>query len=96
VELCALLTRVTERLQDLHTRRANAEREAVDLRQWAESDRQEIRFAAKKSQEDELRQRADRHDAKAKPFEAEVAILKKQIEQLDNEEKRLRDRMLVP
>lgn len=95
-ELCDELTRVTQRLEALHKQRASAEKEANDLRQWAESDRQKILRVAYQSKETELRERADRYDRKAKKLESDVAGLRLQIEQLAEEEKQLRNQMLEP
>ena len=95
-ELRDELTRVSERLQVLHTQLAGIEKEKDDLRHWAESDRQEIRFVAHKSEEAELRERADRYEKNAKKLEAEAAELLPEIDRLQQEEKRIRNQMLEP
>ena len=68
----------------------------ADLRQWVESDRQEDSRVAHRSDEVELRERADRRDAKAESLETETAQLREQIKQRDQQERQIRDQMLEP
>ena len=95
-ELKDRLAHVTERFRDLDSKRAEIESRAADMRRFAESDRQEIRFVVNKAQEEELSERADRYEKSAKKLEAEAAELLPEIDTLQQEEKRIRNRMLEP
>ena len=94
-DLIAGLEAVSEQLKTLHTHRARCEKESRELRSSAESDRQETRFVTQTRAED-LRERADRRDARAQEMETELPGLRKQISKAEAREKAIREQMLAP
>jgi predicted nucleic acid-binding Zn-ribbon protein len=92
-----------ERLADLQRRHAEAHdrsfklRQAInDCRTWAQSDRAEVAHASSPRKEQELRERAERREAKAAECEKELAEVLKQLAGLEKQIQSVRDAMLEP
>jgi predicted nucleic acid-binding Zn-ribbon protein len=90
-----------ERLADLQCRHAEVHdrsfklRQAInDCRTWAKSDRAEAAHAASSHKEQELRERADRREAKAAECETELAEVLTQLAGLEKQMQAARDAML--
>lgn len=67
-----------------------------DCRTWAKSDRAEAAHASSPHKEQELRERAERREAKASECEKEVAEVLKQLTGLEKQMQAVHDAMLEP
>jgi predicted nucleic acid-binding Zn-ribbon protein len=92
--LLAELKEVTTALAEVSGRRSKLSADARQLREWAHSDRAEVPHATTEGQIAELRQRADRRDARAAEIEAELIKLIDEEAALQHRESAIRERML--
>jgi hypothetical protein len=95
-ELQNRLARVSQRFKELSGQHLEIKHRAADMNRFAEGDRHEVGFAANKTHADELNERGERYEKKAKRLESEAAELLPQIKKLEQEEQRIREQMLEP
>jgi chromosome segregation ATPase len=94
-DLCAQLEDVRSRLTAAHNRRAELERECSSLRDWIAIDRDNA-GRARSVRAEQLTEQANRREARLRQFEAEIENLRRQIPELEKQERQVRERMLEP
>jgi chromosome segregation ATPase len=95
-DLLAALEELTTQQKDANGRRVALEYEIRALREGADSDLYELRYAEWPSRINQLREQAERKKAKADALEPKLAEIHSEIADLDKREKELRERLLVP
>jgi hypothetical protein len=95
-ELCERLADLQRRHDEAHDRSFKLRQAINDSRTWAKSDRAEAAHTSSAHKEQELRERAERREAKAIECEKELAEVLKQLAGLEKQMQAVRDAMLEP